>query len=29
MVRIGLEGLVKLLQATLGFRFEAAVNFDL
>ena len=29
MVRIGLEGLVELLQATPGFRFEAAVNLDL
>ena len=29
MVRIGLEGLVELLQATPGFRFEATVNFDL
>ena len=29
MVRIGLEGLVELLQATPGFRFEATVNLDL
>jgi hypothetical protein len=29
MVRIGLEGLVELLQATPGFRFEATVNPDL
>ena len=29
MVRIGLEGLVELLQATPGFRFEATVHLDL
>ncbi len=29
MVRIGLEGLIELLQTTPGFRFEAAVNLNL